>query len=158
MTDLAPGSIVGYVLADSRSFWNGRFRPINDAHAEFHVGTREYKGQAFEMKPIPAILSPLEEGEFYCVQEEMDKSEGRGAKRCVDNFLVYQDAVHASLGLGVQGSSGPILIGSINRTREITVITEGVETVFARIPEITYYPLYTKLIIENPFAPKNPAS
>jgi hypothetical protein len=153
MTDPAPGSIVGYVYADSRSFRDGRFQPVNDYYGRFHPGVKVSKGGWMESKTVVAVLPPLAPGEFYQVREETDKTEGRGGSRAAGNFLVYQDAYRASAGKGVQGSAGAIVIGTPREAKQITALhADGSEVVIAIIPEFTYYSVASRLVIEAPSA------
>lgn len=150
MTDQPAGSITGYVMTDSRSWRAGRFSPINGYQGRFHPGVRQVNRWSTGEATV-VVLPPLNEGEFYQVQEEMDKSEGRMGNRAAGNFLNYQDAYRASAGKGVQGSAGDILIAIPLEPRKIIALdSEGNKVVMGVHARYSYQQLSQRLIIEVP--------
>lgn len=145
MVDAPAGSITGYVRADSRSFRNGEFRPINAAYAAFTVSEETPEGAK------KAYLLPLAPGEFYQVRGDIDMSEGRGGTRSAGNYLVYQDARRASFGKGAQGGIGEVVIMSPMEPATLTAKdADGEEVVMAVIPQFRYVDLAQRLRFAEP--------
>ncbi|WP_427019331.1 hypothetical protein ACQCSX_22505 (plasmid) [Pseudarthrobacter sp. P1] len=110
----------GYVKAPERMFSTGPcgevvFAPINNAYGTIHPMTAPGRGD------FDCILV-LEDGEFFQVLEELDKSEGRQRSSPAGNFLHYPDAYRAAHGLGVQGGIARIVIKSPAGLNEITAM------------------------------------
>ena len=112
------------------------FRPFND-----HYGT-VYPGPA----PIPRAEEPgwlsglskpparnvefdLNDGEYFQVREEIDKSEGRMGTKPAGNFLDYPTAFRAAAGKNAQGGLGAIVIMSPSGREDITAVGADGETV-----------------------------
>lgn len=145
MVDAPAGSITGYVRADSRSFRNGEFRPINAAYAAFTVSDETPEGAR------KAYLPPLAPGEFFEVRGDIDMSEGRGGTRAVGNFLVYQDARRAAFGKGAQGGIGEVVIMSPMEPTTLTAKdANGEEVVMAVIPRFRCVDLAQRLVFAEP--------
>lgn len=144
------GFTVGYVNADSHSIKDGQFRPMNGAQGRFHPGDRRSVSTVSSNKTMPAFLPELNDGEFYQVQEEMDKSEGRLGTRPAGNFLNYQDAYRASAGKGVQGSAGEILIAVPRKVNVMAQSSSGAEVLMAVNTEYSLQNVHQRLVIEVP--------
>lgn len=141
MVNPPAGSITGYIRADSRSFRNGEFRPINAAYAAFTVSEETPEGAK------KAYLPPLSPGEFFQVRGDIDMSEGRGGTRSAGNYLVYQDARRSSFGKGAQGGLGEVIIMSPMDPSVLTAKNaEGEDVVMATIPQFRYIDLAQRLV------------
>lgn len=145
MVDAPAGSITGYVRADSRSFRNGQFLPINAAYAAFKISEETPEGAK------KAYLPPLAPGEFYQVRGDIDMSEGRGGTRDAGNYLVFRDAQRASYGKGAQGGIGEVIIMSPMEPTTLTAKdANGEEVVMAVIPRFRYVDLAQRLVFAEP--------
>lgn len=141
MVNPPAGSITGYIRADSRSFRNGEFRPINAAYAAFTVSEETPEGAK------KVYLPPLAPGEFFQVRGDIDMSEGRGGTRAAGNYLVYQDARRASFGKGAQGGIGEVVIMSPMEPSVLTALdADGEQVVMAVIPQFRYVDLAQRLV------------
>jgi len=98
------------------------FSPIND-----HYGTvRSAEG------PGTSALSvefDLNDGEYFQVREEIDKSEGRMGTRPAGNFLDYAAAYRAADGKNAQGARGAIVIMTPSGRDDITALGAAGETI-----------------------------
>lgn len=145
MVNPPAGSITGYVRADSRSFRNGEFRPINATYAAFTVSDETPEGAR------KAYLPPLAPGEFFQVRGDIDMSEGRGGTRAAGNYLAYQDARRASFGKGAQGGIGGVVIMSPMEPTTLTAKNaDGEDIVMAVIPQFRYVDLAQRLVFAEP--------
>jgi hypothetical protein len=145
MTDSPAGSITGYIRADSRSFRNGQFSPINATYAAFRPSDECPDGAR------QAYLPPLADGEFFQVRGDIDMSEGRGGTRAIRNYLVYQDAYRASFGKGAQGGIGEVWIMSPMEPSQIVAVdANGEETVMAVIPQFRMSSIASRLVFAEP--------
>ena len=147
MVNPPAGSVTGYIRADSRSFRNGEFRPINAAYAAFTVSEEAPEGAK------KAYLPPLAPGEFFQVRGDIDMSEGRGGTRSAGNYLVYQDARRASFGKGAQGGIGEVVIMSPMEPAILSAKdADGEQVVMAVIPQFRYVDLAQRLIFAEPLS------
>lgn len=123
----------GHVKAPARMFSteNGVtvFRPINDHYAIVHPG-KAAPSAAGSDTGLSGLRSPdpvnvefdLNDGEFFQVREEIDKSEGRMGTKPAGNFLDYAAAVRAAVGKNAQGGLGAIVIMSPSGHEDITAL------------------------------------
>jgi hypothetical protein len=107
------GSVQG--LASMFTVEDGKtvFRPWND-----HYGTVRPSDE-----PGTSAMSvefDLNDGEFFQVREQIDKSEGRLGTKPAGNFLDYAAAYRAADGKNAQGYRGEIVIMSPDGADDIT--------------------------------------
>lgn len=130
----------GYVQAPASMFniEDGRtvFEPINDYYGTVHPedavpGRNPYRtGLAGLSTPDPVNVEfDLNDGEFFQVLEEIDKSEGRMGRRPAGNFLDYPAAYRAAAGKNAQGGRGAIVIMTPSGHDDITAIDADGEAV-----------------------------
>lgn len=131
----------GYVQAPASMFSTGDdgrtvFSPINDHYGTVYPGdaadrpTPYRTGLSGLSTPDPASVEfDLNDGEFFQVREEIDKSEGRMGTRPAGNFLDYTDAFRAAAGKNAQGGRGAIVIMTPSGHDDITAIGADGETV-----------------------------
>lgn len=130
----------GYVQAPARMFSTESgvtvFRPINDHYATVHPGTPAPRPAGHDtglsgLRPLDPVIVEfdLNDGEFFQVQEEIDKSEGRMGTRPAGNFLDYAAAVRAAVGKNAQGALGAIVIMTPCGTEDITALDADGQTV-----------------------------
>lgn len=130
----------GHVKAPARMFSteNGVtvFRPINDHYAIVHPGSAAPRAAGTDTglsglrAPDPVNVEfDLNDGEFFQVREEIDKSEGRMGTKPAGNFLDYAAAVRAAVGKNAQGGLGAIVIMTPSGREDITAVDADGETV-----------------------------
>ena len=129
----------GYVQAPASQFKivDGKtvFRPFNDHYATVRPGEAPpqpaWAGGLSGLSAPPAVSVEfdLNDGEFFQVREEIDKSEGRMGTRPAGNFLDYTAAFRAAAGKNAQGGRGAIVIMSPSGHDDITAIGSDGETV-----------------------------
>lgn len=131
----------GYVQAPASMFSTGDdgrtvFEPINDHYGTVHPGqaaprrTPYRSGLAGLSTPDPvSVVFDLNDGEFFQVREEIDKSEGRMGTREAGNFLDYAAAYRAAAGKNAQGGRGAIVIMSPSGHDDITALDANGEPV-----------------------------
>lgn len=124
----------GYVQAPASMFSTGGdgktvFKPINDHYGIVNPGdaaprlTPYRTGLAGLSTPDPvSVLFDLNDGEFFQVREEIDKTEGRMGTRPAGNFLDYGAAYRAAAGKNAQGGRGAIVIMTPSGHDDITAI------------------------------------
>lgn len=130
----------GYVKAPASMFRteNGKtvFRPINDYYAAVTPGDAPARSARYDTG-LPGLSAPdpvsvefdLNEGEFFQVREEIDKSEGRMGTKPAGNFLDYPAAYRAAAGKNAQGGLGAIVIMSPSGREDITAVDADGEPV-----------------------------
>lgn len=69
------------------------------------------------------LLFTLEDGEFFQVREDIDKSEGRMGTKPAGNFFDYAAAYRHAHGRGAQGSIAEIVIVSPNGLEHVTALS-----------------------------------
>lgn len=121
----------GYVQAPDSQFRSEDgetvFRPINDYYGTVHPGPAPVP-RAEEQTWLSGLRTPaarkvefeLNDGEYFQVREEIDKSEGRMGTKPAGNFLDYPAAYAAAAGKNAQGGRGAIVIMSPAGTEDIT--------------------------------------
>lgn len=130
----------GHVQAPDSQFRteNGKtvFRPINDYYGTVHPGPApvprvEEQAWPSGLRTPPArnVEFDLNDGEFFQVREEIDKSEGRMGTKPAGNFLDYTDAFRAAAGKNAQGGRGAIIIMSPSGHEDITAVDADGEAV-----------------------------
>ena len=130
----------GYVQAPASMFSikDGKtvFRPINDHYGTVRPGEPAPRSAPFGAG-LAGLRSPdpvnvefdLNDGEFFQVREEIDKSEGRMGTKPAGNFLDYEAAYAAAAGKNAQGGRGAIVIMSPSGHDDITAVDTDGETV-----------------------------
>lgn len=129
----------GYVQAPASQFKivDGKtvFRPFNDHYATVRPGEAPpqpaWAGGLSGLSAPPAVSVEfdLNDGEFFQVREEIDKSEGRMGTRPAGNFLDYTAAFRAAAGKNAQGGRGAIVIMSPAGSDDITAVDADGQTV-----------------------------
>ncbi|QOD06024.1 hypothetical protein [Pseudarthrobacter sp. BIM B-2242] len=112
------------------------FRPINDHYATVRPGDAAPRSTPFGTglaglrSPDPVSVEfDRNDGEFFQVREEIDKSEGRMGTKPAGNFLDYAAAYTAAAGKNAQGGRGAIVIMSPSGHDDITAVDANGETV-----------------------------
>lgn len=121
----------GYVQAPASQFRieDGKtvFQPINDYYGAVHPGSAPAP-RPEEQSWLSGLSTPdgrnvefdLNDGEYFQVREEIDKSEGRRGTKAAGNFLDYPTAFRAAAGKNVQGGRGQIVIMTPAGSEDIT--------------------------------------
>jgi hypothetical protein len=130
----------GYIQAPASQFKvkDGEtvFRPVNDRYGTVYPGDAPVRA-ATERAGLPGLSAPdarsvefdLNDGEYFQVLEEIDKSEGRMGTRGAGNFLDYPAAFRAAAGKNAQGGRGRIIIMSPAGIDVITAVDADGQTV-----------------------------
>lgn len=150
MTNSSSESIKGYVCADSQSWRNGKFEPVNSTQACFHPMEPLTVSGSIDPTVTMGILPPLNSDEFYQVREEIDKSEGSGRRTPAGNFLNYRDAYAAAWAKGVQGAIAEILIVKLRKTQITALDSDGNKIIMGTTHDFVRIPLKKRLIMESP--------
>jgi hypothetical protein len=120
-----------------------RFSPFNTAYGTVHPSN----GPSDD---INAVTLEVGEDEYFEVQEEIDKTEGRRGRRPGGNFLHYPDAYKAAKGLGVYGSPAEIYIQSPDGFQDVTARrADGTTKVVGRIPRWKSTRLSERIVFYN---------
>ncbi|HEX9227565.1 MAG TPA: hypothetical protein VF885_13055 [Arthrobacter sp.] len=131
----------GYVQAPASMFSTGDdgatvFSPINDYYGTVYPGDAADRPAPYRTRlsglstPDPVSVEfDLNDGEFFQVREEIDKTEGRMGTRPAGNFLDYTAAYRAAAGKNAQGARGAIVIKYPSGRDDITAIGADGETV-----------------------------
>lgn len=130
----------GYVQAPASQFRieDGAtvFRPFNDHYGTVYPGPAPVP-RAEEQSWLSGLSKPparnvefdLNDGEYFQVREEIDKSEGRMGTKAAGNFLDYPAAFRAAAGKNAQGGRGAIVIMSPSGTEDATAVDAAGRTV-----------------------------
>jgi hypothetical protein len=130
----------GYVQAPASQFriedGTTLFRPFNDYYGTVYPGAAPVP-RAEKQSWLSGLSTPdgrnvefdLNDGEYFHVREEIDKSEGRMGTKAAGDFLDYPTAFRAAAGKNVQGGRGAIVIMSPAGTEDITAVDADGTTV-----------------------------
>lgn len=101
------------------------FSPFNTNYGTVHPDREPGTGKN-------AVEFTLEDGEFFQVREDIDKSEGRGGTNPAGNFLDYPAAYRHAHGRGAQGSIAAIVIMTPAGTENVTALqVDGTTVIMA---------------------------
>lgn len=129
----------GYIKAPASQFniEDGEtvVRPFNDYYGTVHPGDApvrlawENTLSGLSAPPARSVEFDLNDGEYFQVREEIDKSGGRMGTRAVGNFLDYEAAYRAATDKNAQGGRGKIVIMSPSGHEDITAVDADGEVV-----------------------------
>ena len=124
-----------------------RFKPFNDACGAFRTTDH------LDPDDRNACILTLEDGEYFQVLEDTNKSDGFGPRSAAGNYLDYRDALMAARGKGVQGSLGHIQIMTLAKVEQITAIDhDGHEVVMGTRPVWRSVDIPSRLVFPNRMA------